>query len=388
MANFTLTKPIGLPIYGVNTPILNQNLVNTSIDRTQVQNRAVNYLADWGGCGHWRLVWPSSLINVYQHGMVDNHMCMVLDPNYYRDVKTIRIQRQVAPAHLEFVRFLRQVADKNNIKLVYEIDDIHLREDIPLYNGSRDSFVSNEIRQSTEVIMKLCDEISTVSEYMSNYFKEKLNHPKVTTIPNYIPKFWMDRFYSPEKIKNNYINFLNTKKPRVGIFSSSTHFDYMLKNGGIDDYSHITKHIIDTRHDIQWVIVGGKRRDWDPYINNGEIEYHKWTALQDYPFTIDKLNLNLTVAAISNNHFCRAKSDLKIYESGSYGLPFIGQGLEPYKDSPLKFNTGDELIDQIVSLMMNESKYFEYSKQYRALAEGRWLENNLDQHLSLYQFKK
>ena len=53
------------------------------------------------------------------------------DERYYYMAKGVRIQRQATPQQLEFVKFLRQLADKNKFRLIYEIDDIMFREDIP-----------------------------------------------------------------------------------------------------------------------------------------------------------------------------------------------------------------------------------------------------------------
>ena len=37
--------------------------------REESMPRFVNYLADYSGCGHWRILWPEQVINMTQRGL-------------------------------------------------------------------------------------------------------------------------------------------------------------------------------------------------------------------------------------------------------------------------------------------------------------------------------
>ena len=70
--------------------------------------RAVNYYADYGGCGFWRMVWPETLMNGYQKAIMNGLTTMVLDPRFYQGIDAVRLQRQATPQQLQFVKFLKQ----------------------------------------------------------------------------------------------------------------------------------------------------------------------------------------------------------------------------------------------------------------------------------------
>jgi hypothetical protein len=347
--------------------------------------RAINYYADYGGCGYWRMIWPEYMINIYQKGIVSGGIAMILDPRYYADVRSVRVQRQATPHQVNFLKHLKNIQQANGMKLLYEVDDVIFRKDIPMYNGCRHAFDNPEIEKYSLEAISLCDKVTVVSEYMRDYYVKMTGHSNVSYIPNYMPRFWFDRFYSPEKIAKNYAAY--KKKPRVGVFASSTHIDVRNQNNQVDDFTHVNDAIIKTCKDIQWVVVGGKPSKLAPYIQKGLIEYRPWVNLNDYPRLMDEMNVNLTFAPLIDNEFNRSKSDIKISEAGALGIPCIGQDIVTYKDAQLKFTTGDDLISQIVRTMKDENRYFELSKNARAFAETRWLENHIDEYVDLYCLK-
>ena len=89
-----------------------------------------------------------------------------------------------------------------------------------------------------------------------------------------------------------------------------------------------------------------------------------------------------------DNTFNRAKSDLKYIEACCHGIPAICQDLCTYENAPFKFNTGDELIDQIKRLVGHKSPYMKHSDNARAIADTRWLEldENIDKYQQLYKY--
>ena len=96
----------------------------------------------------------------------------------------------------------------------------------------------------------------------------------------------------------------------------------------------------------------------------------------------------MLVAPLQDNIFNKAKSDLKFIEACSYGLSIACQDLCRYENAPLKFKTGDEMIDLIEDTLSKKGKYMNQSAKYRKLAESRWLENkdNLDKYFELYNY--
>ena len=45
--------------------------------------RAINYYADYGGCGFWRMIWPEFLMNAYNKACMSGLTQMILDLRFY-----------------------------------------------------------------------------------------------------------------------------------------------------------------------------------------------------------------------------------------------------------------------------------------------------------------
>ena len=126
------TRPFSSPFGGAtsNTQPTNDILRPPELDLS----RSLNYYADYSGCGFWRMIWPEHVLNAHQKLVVHGSTVMCFDPNYFRGVKTVRIQRQATPNQLQFVKFLKDLSTKAKFRIVYEIDDLVFAEDIPEYN--------------------------------------------------------------------------------------------------------------------------------------------------------------------------------------------------------------------------------------------------------------
>jgi len=378
--------PMGMPTIG--SPLVNNanNGVFTTVPTLATpQNglmRACSFAADHQGCGFWRLHWPEMLINGQQLGIVNNNNFMVLQDNFYQGITSVRIQRQVTPIQLEFVKYLRNISNKTNkFKIYYDIDDVIFPEDIPLYNRAREAFVDPTIAQKAVEVMKLCDGITTPTEYMSKYYEAK-SGTKGIVLPDYMPRFWIDRFYNKAKLAENFE--LYKRRPRVAYIGSPTHFNVAGLPGVKDDFAEILGVIIKTIKTFKWIIFGGLPHQLAPYISNGEIEYVPWAKLWDYPTVYNGLNANIVIAPLQNNVFNLAKAPIKYLEAGAFGLPCVCQNLEPYKDAPLKFNTADEMIDVVKKTLSDRRHYLTESDIARKIACKNWLEDHINEYVKIY----
>lgn len=346
--------------------------------------RAVDFYADYGGCGHWRMAWPGQMLNIYQKAVVASGTSMILDPNYYHSVKAVKFQRQATPSQAAFIKLLReQVKPKNNLKLIYEIDDVVFRDDIPMYNRCREAFEDQTIVDTIMDIMSNMDEISVTCQYMKDYYMKKTGNKNITVIPNFPPKFWADH-YDRNKVKQNMVKY--RKRPRIGYTGSGTHFDLANRNGQKDDFSHVIQHIVNTRKKYQWVFMGGFPLQLKPFIDNGEIEYHEWVPLHDYMRAVNDLNVNVLIAPLEDNEFNRCKSNIKHLEGACLGIPSVCQDMVTYESCDRRFTTGEEMLEQIEKIVKNIPNYMNISDKERAYAETMWLENpeNLECHRELY----
>jgi glycosyltransferase involved in cell wall biosynthesis len=346
--------------------------------------RALNYYADYSGCGFWRMIWPEHLLNAHQKMTVHGSTVMCFDPNYFRNITAVRIQRQATAHQLRFIQFLKEMSKEHKFRIIYEIDDLVFSEDIPEYNKYKPAFTDPEIRRVAQSIMELCDEITVTNDFMKDYYMSKTGNKNVTVIPNYPPKFWMGNYYSDKKIAENYDRC--QKRPRVLYAGSGAHFDVENRVGQNDDFAHVCRVIESTKHKYQWVFLGAYPLPLTHLVRSGEVEFHPWERLYTYPEKISKLNVNAMVAPLQDNTFNKAKSDLKLIEASCYGVPIVCQDLVTYENAPYKFKTGDEMIDQLDDILGKKGRYMNISSKFRKIAETRWLEldENIDKYKELY----
>ena len=346
--------------------------------------RAINYLADYGGCSWYRCMAPNIMINLYQKGVILELTTMVLDPRFYSGVKAVKIQRQATPVQRDFVKMLKQMSKNEGFKLIYEIDDIVFREDIPDFNRNKCAFEQDEIRDSILEILDMVDEITVTCPFMRDYFNKKTNSNKATVIPNYLLKWWFDRYYDLGKLVKGFEK--NKKKPVVSIFASGTHVDVTNKVGQKDDFEIVVPAIINSRKDFKWKFYGCYPLPLKPFIDRGEIEFHQWVPLPNFPQSMAESGTQLTFAALQDNNFNRAKSNIKLLEAGALGIPCVCPDMVTYKDAALKYSNASEFIDCIKTATKNQTVYADYCKKSRVYADNFWLEDekNLMKHHEAY----
>jgi hypothetical protein len=94
---------------------------------------------------------------------------MVLDLRFYQNIKSIRMQRQATPAQAAFIGELKKAQSNFGYRLLYEVDDIVFRDDIPDYNRCKDAFTDQTIVDNILKIMGMMDEITVTCQYMKDY---------------------------------------------------------------------------------------------------------------------------------------------------------------------------------------------------------------------------
>lgn len=379
----TFTPPAPFSQFKPVTPPVTQPQQPQKVEQPSEVNlpRVIQYGADLSGCGLYRLGWVSHLLNYQGHMMICDSTVMVLDPKFYYNVKSLRLQRQATPAQLQFVKFLKEVQKEHKFRIIYEVDDVVFREDIPDYNKFKTAFTSDEIRNTVVDIIGLCDEVTVTCDFMRKLYQERTGKKEITVVPNFPAKWWIGNYFDPNRINALYDK--NKKKPRLLYAGSGAHFDVENRVGQKDDFEHVIKAIIDSRHKYQWVFIGAFPLALRPYIERGEIEFHQWQRLYDYPAKIHELGVQMMVAPLQDNSFNRAKSDLKYIEACAYGLPVACQDMCTYEQAEIKFKTGEEMMYKIEEELRRTGHYKNSSYKRRKVAEDRFLE--LDKNIGCYK---
>lgn len=346
--------------------------------------RFLNYVADYTGCGHWRMLWPEQMLNAYRQCVIHSSTVMITDQKHYHDVSCIRVQRQASPTQKQFLNYLKE---NTQARLVYEIDDICFSEDIPDWNPFKEAFTTEETRRGIQEMMEMCDEMTVTCESMRQYFLSKTNQQNITVVPNYIPRSWCGSIY--DKKQTSYKYDKNIKRPRVLYAGSSSHFDLKLKNNQSDDMSHVVDKIIENIHKYQWVFLGGVPHALKRYVEQGKVESHSWTHLYEYPYRINELNINAMIAPLQNNIFNRCKSDIKFLEAAACGIPIICQDICTYNNICKQlFTTGEDMITKLDELFDNKKKYMKIVESNYNIVCKRWLELNCNRNkfFEIYNF--
>lgn len=355
--------------------------------------RVLHYCADQGGCAFWRLIFPGNELLANNKAVVQTMYQMLPDPRTYHGISSVRLQRQCSPLQRDFIKHLRTVSDEfkrqgqPGFRIIFEVDDVLNIDDIAPFNLCRTAFIDPEIIKTVKEIMTYCDELVVPSEYMKQHYKKLLNFDKISVIPNYVPRYWFDKGNTVESSVENYRK--NRVKPRILYAGSSTHFDVANLNGQVDDFHHVNDVIIndlEVDKKYQWIFVGGIPQKLRKYVDNGQIEYHHWTSMTEYPRLLASTNANVMIAPLMDNAFNRAKANIKLTEGAALCIPTVAQNLDCYNSDGWKylFNTGSEMMDQIGKIVESEQSYKTAVENAQQYVDRYWLGDHLEEWVNIY----
>ena len=354
--------------------------------------RILHFCADQSGCAFWRMIWPGDELMSHNKAVVMTFYQMIQFGGFYQGITAIRLQRQCTPHQLDYIKFLRTVSDQmkaqtgKGFRIIWEVDDLILTDLIPNYNVCKTGFRDPQIEKTVKEAVHLCDEMTVVSPFMREIYKERLDFDRITVIPNYAPRMWIDRDYRVEKILANYRK--HKSRPRVLYAGSGTHFDVANRDGQRDDFAHVVEAIyqdITTDHKYEWVFFGALPLKLRQFIDKG-IEFHPWTTIDQYTEKLRDLNVNISIAPLQANNFSRAKANIKLTEAGSQGIPCIAQNIDCYNSDGwhLLFDTVEELMASLERVLGDEDTYMAASAQAREYSEKFILKDHLDEFILLY----
>lgn len=332
-------------------------------------------------CGHYRIIWPNQTVNLKSKEIeVSTVNFLPTSLHFYKSFSKVKAQRLSSDSELKTLKKIKQIS---KLKVIYEADDVMFHEDIPNYNVHKE-FYKNVRKNILSMMTNFSDEILTSSKALCEYYISKTNKKNISVIPNYVPKFWIDRFFSKKKMLERYLKF--KKRPRILFPASASHFDYLNLNNKSDDFTHLIKFISKTVDDFEWVFLTTYPKHLEEFVKAGKIKSFAYSDIYEYPYLLDRIEPNLIVAPLADNIFNNCKSDIKLKEACSLGIPSIMQDLRPYEKAFFNFRTGDELIDLIKLVMRDELDYLNHCENARLFAAENWLENkeNIGKHIKCY----
>lgn len=315
-------------------------------------------------------------------------------PDFFKDIRVIRLQRQVSNVQAKyFLDFLVPLSKAQGQWIIYEIDDVISHEDIPPYNIAKNSFNNKEFFDNVKNMLCAADFITVTTEKLKNYYvtKYNVNADKFVVIPNYLPRWWIGETYNLDRQCKQYDDHLS--KPRIGMPLSSSHYDIKGQNNYIDDMTHINDFVRSTCKKYEWVFIGHVPKQLEDLLRDKKITIEPGSDLLNYPRELWRKNLQCIIAPLQDNIFNKCKSNIKLVESWSLGIPSIVQDIEaytPYTDAV--FKDGNTLQNKLDYLFSDRARYKKIIKDNRSIVDygntqspnGWWLEKNMQKWMEIY----
>lgn len=356
-----------------------------------------NYLqpADRGGCAFYRMWSPywairSALRNT---NFIETNK-FVVDTNFFRSMRHVMVQRQVDDAqHDYFLKFITPLSKVYGFWTSYNIDDAVGKNTIPKYNKAWPHYQEDRFQQNIKNMLGISDFIILTTETIKQYYVDEFgaDPAKCLVIPNYIPRWWAGECFNIDKTMLNYKE--HKSRPRIAFTSSTSHFDITGRNNGIDDFSHIIDFIASTTKKYEWCFIGNVPAQLQHLAAQGKITVYRGSDIMNFLREVSSKNFNLVVAPLQDNVFNRCKSNIKLIENWSLGIPCIAQDLPLYSDyTDLTFTDANSLQNQIDSVLQNPNKYKNTVLNGKNIVDngdknapnGWWLEKNLAMWAKLF----
>jgi len=342
---------------------------------------------DVGGCSYYRILFISQLLSqIYDRALFCDARLLFNYQEIVPLLSSFRLQRACAIRDLKWFRnVLLPAKNKYHFPTVYEIDDILVHEDIPVYNCYRDIF--REGKDAIPVYMDGCDAITVTCAPLADYYSSKFGIPrtKFRVIPNYLPRYFFDSY--DEAVILDRIRSQKSRKPRICFSCGMSHFD-MNQTGAGDDFSGILDWIIANRRKYEFVFHGGFPPALEKYAN--DFKRLPVEPFLDYPRVRRSIRADLFIQPLRHSMFNECKSPIKLLESWAEGTPAFVQDLGNYmRIAPdACFDTADTLDRKVSGLFADPDAQFRSIRANYARMQDHWLDNHLNEWLEVMLFPK
>jgi len=200
-----------------------------------------------------------------------------------------------------FPDIIKQLRDVSAAKIVLEYDDYLLN--VPIKNGSRQHFPQQMIK-SFRKVMESADWVTVSTAPLAEAYSRF--HDDIRIAQNRLAPHQWGHLQSERGVG---------KKVRVGWAGGSSH------SGDLEILLPLIKAL---EGQVEWVFMGMKPR-------NVQCEFHPGVPFEMYPEKLASLNLDLALVPLEINQFNECKSNLRLLEIGTCGVPIIATDIVPYR---------------------------------------------------------
>jgi GT2 family glycosyltransferase len=254
---------------------------------------------NWQGNGHHRVLQPFKAME--RHLLIDGAPISVV-PGV---MEAAQLQPDVVLLELvtgsRFPEIIRQLREVSDAKIALEYDDYLLN--VPIKNGTRQHFPQKMVK-SFRKVLDSADWVVVSTEPLAEAYRRF--HPDIRVAQNRL---------APDQWGHLLSQRGAGKKIRVGWAGGSSH------RGDLEILLPLIK-ALDGQ--VEWVFMGMKPQ-------NVRCEFHPGVAFEMYPEKLASLNLDLALVPLEVNQFNECKSNLRLLEIGTCGVPIIATNLIPYR---------------------------------------------------------
>lgn len=352
----------------------------------------INMQMDNHACGYYRMQFPDMALKsngkMFYNSMQFNGPTTALTKSVNKNC-IYKAQRFHSEHHNKYFKaYLEQLQTHNGVKVIYDIDDVLIGEDMPSWNPSTKEHKNTGM--NLQSMLRVADVVSVSTVELGLYYHKKLqiDLKKFRVVPNFIPKWWS---YTPpvEKKVPKY------RKLRIGFPCSFSHFNHVADNTTTDDFAHLIQFVKDTVDKYEWVFFAHVPKLLWKELEEGKVTVTNGSPFLDYLNCVKSKNLDLVVAPLHDSEFNRCKSNIKLLEASSCRIPFVGQNITTYnKFTDSVFTTADDLQNQIDRIFkddkslndeINNNSTFMDNDTTEDRNKGWWLENNLHYHTDIFE---
>ena len=282
-------------------------------------------------------------------------------------------------------------------RIVLSVDDLINWNKIPRFIEGAQPYSEVGFAHNIQLMMDLADRVVVTQPFLLDQLAHFYEQPKskFVVFPN-LPSFgWLARYFNPERKAKEFCG--RKGKLRIGVISALTHYSIEGKKipDDLDVVVEASSKLKELKHDgITWVLPIGKSNCeiTKRFPDGVNVETRDMCMIRNYPFMLDKLNLDLVVVPLMDNDFNKSKSNIKLLECSAMGIRFLVQNLYPYQgfcDEQDMFSDSDSLVSKIVEFIGwyekrylncvkgNYKRFFENESDYYGhKLKTYWLENN------------
>lgn len=342
---------------------------------------------DAGGCSYYRVLFISQLLSqIYDKALFCDARLLFRYREIFPVLSSFRLQRACGVRDIRWFRdVILPAKEAYGFPMIYEIDDILVQEDIPVYNCYRDIF--REGKDAIPVYMDGSDAVTVTCAPLADYYSAKFGLPrdKFRVIPNYLPRYFFDSY--DETVVLDRIRSQKSRRPRICFSCGMSHYD-MNRTGAGDDFSGILDWIVENRRKYEFVFHGG----FPPALAKYAADFIRIPVgpFLDYPRVRRSIRADLFIQPLRHSLFNECKSPIKLLESWAEGTPAFVQNLGSYmRIAPdACFDTPDTLGRMVDALFADPDAQLQTIRANYARMKDYWLDDHLGEWLEVMLYPR